>query len=175
MDPTVELLTVPADYGTPRRMLAWADVSRRLTEAPQYWLTTVRPDGRPHVVPTDGVWMDQALYLGGSTDSVHYRNLGRTASVVVHLEDAMRAVIVEGVAEPVTPGRELARRLARESNAKTGYGAPVAMFQAPMWRIRPVRVLAWTSFPTDATRFRFGREPQAQGGGCLSPPRLTLR
>ena len=40
------------------------DVSgRRLEQAQMFWLTTVRPDGRPHVTPLVAVWLDDALYF----------------------------------------------------------------------------------------------------------------
>jgi uncharacterized pyridoxamine 5'-phosphate oxidase family protein len=42
---------------------AWAEARRHLEEAKIYWLTTVRPDGRPHVTPLFAVWLDGALYF----------------------------------------------------------------------------------------------------------------
>ncbi|MEV0388431.1 pyridoxamine 5'-phosphate oxidase family protein [Nonomuraea sp. NPDC050643] len=30
---------------------------------------TVRADGRPHVVPVDGVWVDDRLYFGGRPEA----------------------------------------------------------------------------------------------------------
>ena len=33
----------------------WMQVRNRLDQAELYWLTTVRPDGRPHVTPLIGV------------------------------------------------------------------------------------------------------------------------
>jgi hypothetical protein len=42
---------------------AWAEASGRLEQAELYWLSTVRPDGRPHVTPLIAVWLDDALYF----------------------------------------------------------------------------------------------------------------
>jgi hypothetical protein len=53
-DPIAELLDIPADYGKPTTTLDWPTVRRALQEAKQYWLASVRPDGRPHVIPIDG-------------------------------------------------------------------------------------------------------------------------
>jgi Pyridoxamine 5'-phosphate oxidase len=39
----------------------WAQGRRDLEEAELYWLSTVRPDGRPHVTPLLGIWLDGAL------------------------------------------------------------------------------------------------------------------
>ena len=156
MSPRAVKLRLPAEYGSSRRTLAWADVQRQLTDAPRYWLATTRPDGRPHTVPVDGVWMDDACWFGGSPRTVHHRNLVASPAAVMHLEDGARAVIVEGSARWVTPERDHAVRLADASNAKTGYGSPVEMFESGLWRLEPVRVLAWNAFPSDATRFSFG-------------------
>jgi hypothetical protein len=41
----------------------WAEARRQLEKADIYWLTTVRPDGRPHVTPLLCVWLDGALYF----------------------------------------------------------------------------------------------------------------
>ncbi len=41
----------------------WAEARERLEQAEVYWLTTVRPDGRPHVTPLISVWLDRALYF----------------------------------------------------------------------------------------------------------------
>jgi hypothetical protein len=41
----------------------WAQGRRGLEEAELYWLSTVRPDGRPHVTPLLGIWLGGALYF----------------------------------------------------------------------------------------------------------------
>src|SRR5687768_7996686 len=98
-EPRVEQLDLPKDYGTPKKLLAWSDVSARIEKSFAYWLATTRPDGRPHVMPRDGIWLDNVLYYGGSPKTVHNRNLEKNPNVVMHLEDAQGATIVEGVVE----------------------------------------------------------------------------
>jgi hypothetical protein len=155
MQPTAEPLHFPPGYGDPKRTLDWPAVRGRLEAARSYWLATTRPDGRPHVVPVDGIWLDDHWYFGGSAETVHERNLRADPRVAVHLEDAASAVIVEGRAERVTPAADLAARLAGAANAKYGYGATAEGYEAGIWALRPQRALAWSAFPTDATRFRF--------------------
>jgi hypothetical protein len=41
----------------------WAEARRQLEAAEIYWLSTVRPDGRPHVTPLIAAWLDGALYF----------------------------------------------------------------------------------------------------------------
>jgi nitroimidazol reductase NimA-like FMN-containing flavoprotein (pyridoxamine 5'-phosphate oxidase superfamily) len=156
-DPSYELLELPPGYGTPRTPLAWADVRARLEEARHYWLATVRPDGRPHVVPLDGLWHANAWYFGGSSGTVKHRNLTSDARAAMHLEDATWAIIVEGACEELVPDEGLAAELSERSRAKYGYGPDPASYQASgSWRLRPATVLAWSRFPEDATRFAFG-------------------
>jgi nitroimidazol reductase NimA-like FMN-containing flavoprotein (pyridoxamine 5'-phosphate oxidase superfamily) len=157
VNPAAELLDLPREYGSPATTLEWAAVRDRLESAERFWLGTTRPDGRPHVIPIDGVWLDDVWYFGGSPRTVSMRNLEENREVVVHMEDTMRAVIVEGTAERVIPSPELAERLAAASNAKYGYGTKPEEYASGVWTLPPRRALAWTSFPTDCTRFRFDR------------------
>lgn len=41
----------------------WEEVERLITEAELFWVSTVRPDGRPHVTPLLAVWSAGALLL----------------------------------------------------------------------------------------------------------------
>ena len=41
----------------------WDETRRALDEAELFWITTVRPDGRPHVTPLVAVWVDGTLYF----------------------------------------------------------------------------------------------------------------
>jgi hypothetical protein len=75
--------------------------------------------------------------------------------VVVHLEDTVAAVILEGSMRRTVPPPSLARRLAAASHEKYGYGPPEAAYAAGLWALRPDRARAWSTFPADVTRFRF--------------------
>jgi hypothetical protein len=155
-EPTAERIDLPEGYGTVKKTMEWAAVRERLEQAPRYWLVTTRHDGRAHVVPVDGVWLDDTWWYGGSPQTLHQRNLERDQRVVVHLEDTMSAVILEGTMGRVIPPPELTERLMEASKAKYGYGPPEAAYAAGLWALRPDRARAWSAFPTDVTRFRFG-------------------
>lgn len=152
----IEQLSLPVEYGSPSRVLGWSDVEPLLEQAEHYWLASVRPDGRPHVVPLDGVWLDGAWYFGGSPDAVKHRNLLANGNATMHLEDATTAVIVEGVCDFVRADDATAGQLAEKSRSKYGYGPPPEVYRAGVWRLRPSRVLSWTDLTADATRFTFG-------------------
>jgi general stress protein 26 len=156
-EPVVERPTIPPEYGNPTQRLEWEDVERRLESATVYWIASTRPDGRPHVIPRDGMWLDGGLYYGGSPETVHYRNITHNPHVAVHIGDGQEAIIVEGQVVIEKPTEDMAARLADESFAKyPQYGRlEPGLYMGGVSVLRPRRVLAWTSFTENATRFRF--------------------
>ncbi|HEY6795812.1 MAG TPA: pyridoxamine 5'-phosphate oxidase family protein [Kineosporiaceae bacterium] len=154
----------PEGYGVPSTtdgLLTWAEVEARLVASRSYWLATVRPDGRPHVVPRWGVWLDNRFWYDGAPSTRHARNLDDNPACALHLESGTEVVIVDGEsrpaqADPLTLGARLAEAYAKYH--PHGY-SPAADAWADGGGLRvliPHRAFAWFSFPTDATRFRFG-------------------
>jgi hypothetical protein len=156
-EPVVEKPDIPPEYGNPTQRLDWTDVERRLESATVYWIASTRPDGRPHVIPRDGMWLDGGLHYGGSPETVHYRNITHNPHAVVHIGDGQEAIIVEGAVEIEKPTAEMAARLSDESFRKyPQYGRlEPSVYMGGVSVLRPRRVLAWTSFTENATRFRF--------------------
>jgi Pyridoxamine 5'-phosphate oxidase len=157
---------MPDGYGVPATtdgLLDWSDVEARLTTSPQYWLATTRPDGRPHVVPRWGVWVDGRFWYDGAPTTVHVRNLAQRSACTLHLEDGWKAVIVEGTSQPAPPpGVDLGARLAAafaDKYADWGYRPKPDAWEGPaaggLVLFTPIKALAWFDFPTDVTRFRF--------------------
>ncbi len=75
---------LPMSYGVPTStegILSWSYVSQRLEQARNYWVATTRPDGRPHVVPVWGLWIDNAFYFGGVPTTRWARNVVMDSSV----------------------------------------------------------------------------------------------
>lgn len=156
MTPVAECLRLPEGYGRPSVTLRWAVVRERLEQARAYWFATTRPDGRPHVVPLDGIWLDDLWYFGGAPEVVHQRNLRHNQRAAINLPDTTAAVIVEGTAEFVTLTPGEARALAAASRVKyPGYGATPAGYASGVWRLRPSVAFAWDRLDYDATRFTF--------------------
>lgn len=157
---------MPEGYGVPDSddgLIEWSAVEARLVAAPQYWLATTRPDGRPHVVPRWGVWVDGRFWYDGAPATVHVRNLAHDPACTLHLEDGWQAVIVDGESQPATsPGLELGGRLATafaDKYAERGHEpAPDAwegLDAGGLVVLTPITAMAWFDFPTDVTRFRF--------------------
>jgi nitroimidazol reductase NimA-like FMN-containing flavoprotein (pyridoxamine 5'-phosphate oxidase superfamily) len=164
-DPIRERPKFPAGYGLPdstEGLLDWSAVEVRLIAAEHYWLATVRPDGRPHVVPRWGVWLDSRLYYDGAPTTRHARNLSVNPACTLNLEDGKQSVILEGVSEESrADADDLGARLAESFSKyhKDGY-EPTADSWAGEYGgglrvFTPHVAMAWFHFPTDATRFRF--------------------
>src|ERR1700736_5566639 len=89
----------------------WAQGRADLRDAQVYWLSTVRPDGRPHVTPLLGVWLDGALYFCTGSTERKASNLAKNPCCVVTtgrntLDDGVDLVI-EGAAAKVSDEPEL--------------------------------------------------------------------
>ena len=81
------------------------------------------------------------------------RNLKANPRATVHLESGDDVVIVEGPVKPFAdPDGSLFPRLADAMAAKYDYRPE----DAEGYILRPRTVYAWSSFPADATRWRFG-------------------
>lgn len=156
---------MPDGYGVVDEgpMLAWETVEARLVESVNYWISTTRPDGRPHVVPRWGVWIDERFFYDGSPDTRHARNVAANPHCALHLEDGVAVTIVEGVStvpDPVT--EDLGIRLSTEFSRK--YAAAGYAPGSDAWSgegagglhvFAPTSAIAWSLFPTDLTRFAF--------------------
>ncbi len=151
----------PAGYVEhPKAMVSWEYVAQKLTDAKNYWLASVRPDGRPHVVPRWAVFVEGCVYYDGSPETRHARNLEQNPQVALHLESGDQAIIAYGTARPAgKPAPELAQKIAAAYCAKyTAFGyspEPNQWDEGGLYVFEPKSVLAWTSFMDDPTKFIF--------------------
>lgn len=88
----------------------------RTETARNIWLATVRPDGRPHLVPIWFVTAAGRWYICTGSDSVKARNLQHNPRVALALEDGNQPYVLEGVARRVTPPPEVAARFQAKFN-----------------------------------------------------------
>jgi nitroimidazol reductase NimA-like FMN-containing flavoprotein (pyridoxamine 5'-phosphate oxidase superfamily) len=80
----------------------WAEARQRLEEADLAWLTTVRPDGRPHVTPLIFAWLDGAAFFVTGPDERKAKNLASNPHCIIttgcnSLDEGLD-VVVEGEA-----------------------------------------------------------------------------
>jgi nitroimidazol reductase NimA-like FMN-containing flavoprotein (pyridoxamine 5'-phosphate oxidase superfamily) len=82
-------------------LLPWNWAVRRLSKTQNYFLATTRSDGRPHVMPIWGIWMNDRFYFSTGGKSVKARNLAGNPNCVLCPSGAEQAVILEGKATKV--------------------------------------------------------------------------
>jgi nitroimidazol reductase NimA-like FMN-containing flavoprotein (pyridoxamine 5'-phosphate oxidase superfamily) len=158
--PTRDRPAIPAEYGTSNasEYLDWSHVEERLNTDRVYWVATIGPDGRPRVRPVDGLYLDGALYIGGSPKTRWVRDIRANPYVSVHLDGLEEVVMIDGDAEMLTDiGEELAKRLAAASKAKFPEYKMTAAFyrRSGAIAVRIRKVVAWTDITRNPTRFRF--------------------
>ncbi len=143
---------------------SWTQAREALAEAELSWITTVRPDGRPHVTPLLTVWLDSTLHFSTGPDERKCRNLARNPYVVLTTGTASLStgldLVVEGAARRVTDDARL-RRLAEAWVSK--YGEPWrfdvgdGVFRHPRGGGE-----AWVYAVDATTAFGFGKAPYSQ-------------
>ena len=147
--------------------LPWEETTRLLRDAELYWITTVRSDGRPHVAPLIGVWLDDALHFCTGPEEQKAHNLAANAEVAVatgtNTWAAGTDVVVEGRATRLTDNAEL-QRLADAYLDKYGedwrFEVGDGVFgsgddAAYVFRVVPAKVLAFAKQPHGQTSYRF--------------------
>jgi hypothetical protein len=86
--------------------IPWARVHARLEEdagiSPTHWLATVRPDGKPHVMPVWTVWVDGAFSFVAGATTRQGKNLAQHASCVITVASSGLDLMVEGEATQVS-------------------------------------------------------------------------
>lgn len=156
----------PEGYGIPtdaEGIIPWATIDTRLKGELHFWMATVRPNGRPHVVPRWGAWMDGKLFYDGAPTTVHATNLRANPHCVLSVGSGVEAIIVEGESVPSKPLTiKAAAPLRLEITHKygeLGYIPEEGSWSDPeaggLHVFTPAKALAWFSFPSDVSRYRF--------------------
>ena len=140
----------------------WAEGRQVLEEARLYWLSTVRPDGRPHVTPLLGVWRDEALYFCTGPEERKAKNLAENRHCILttgHNSLEGLDLVVEGDAVVVGDKGEL-RGIARTYELKYGshFTAPDGTWFGLGDAIREGTALVFRVTPS--TVFGFGKGKQ---------------
>jgi nitroimidazol reductase NimA-like FMN-containing flavoprotein (pyridoxamine 5'-phosphate oxidase superfamily) len=91
----------------------WAEARDRLEKAELFWVTTVRPDGRPHITPLLSLWLDDALYFCTGPDEQKAKNIAGNPHCILMtgcnaLHEGMD-LVVEGDATKVSDDAKLQR------------------------------------------------------------------
>jgi hypothetical protein len=146
---------VGPDEGT--GLLPWSWAAQRLTTSHDYWLATVWPDGRPHVMPVWGVYQDGSVWFSSGGDSRKARNLAVNPHATVTTDDPRQPVVVDGAVERKQEPDVIAS-FAAWVNAKYETDYSVEFFAANCcFRLQPVSAFGLTDedFAGSPTRWSF--------------------
>lgn len=130
-----------------RGFIPWSKIDHFLHAFRSIWISTTRPDGRPHVVPVWYIWDGHYLYFISERNLQKARNLARQPWIVVHAGDGDDVIILEGPVEIVTDRAELEKVDAayRAKYVDPGSGAQATIFepQVDLYRVNVEHVMAW--------------------------------
>jgi len=135
--------------------LPWSWAEDRLASGRNYWISTVRPDGRPHAMPVWALWHQGVLYFSTSRTSTKARNLLANPNCTVTSESGDEALIVEGLASVIADPAVL-QPIWDAYKAKYDWDVQ----GEPMFAVTPSVAFAFletaAAFGTAATRWTFG-------------------
>ncbi len=106
-------------YGTP--VQDWTSVTsvldKGVTHAPDTggpdrhttWLTTIKPDGSPHVTAVGAVWVDGAFWFQTGDGTRKAKNVARDERCTISVSTKEFDLVVDGTAEKVSDPVDVAR------------------------------------------------------------------
>lgn len=144
-------------YGIAKKktgMLPWKWATDRLGKSKQYWISTTRPDGSPHVMVIWGLWLEDEFWFSTGRKTRKARNLAANPRCVICSDNSEQAVIVEGEVGIVEDAILLKKVFAAYQKK---YKMDVSGMGEPMFRVLPRIVfgLFEKKFGQTATRWLF--------------------
>jgi Pyridoxamine 5'-phosphate oxidase len=153
-----EPVTTLSAFSSPNAVpIEWSLGRRALASAELYWLSTVRPDGCPHVTPLLGVWLDGAMHFCTGPNERKSKNLAENQHCVLttgqNTLDGLDLVL-EGIAEIVGNQAQL-EHVASTYESKCGphFSSPhgtwsgladaIRRADVPVYRVAPVTVFGF--------------------------------
>jgi len=119
---------------TRKGLLPWSWAKQRLEKSHNYWISTSRPDGSPHLMVIWGLWLDGTFLFSTGDQSRKGKNLAHNPRCVIGTEKAHEAVVVEGMVE-VNHDPRLRKKFNRLYQEK--YKWDMSTFSDPVHVLRP--------------------------------------
>lgn len=166
MSGQVPITTLDTRYSeSPAEAVPWEEAVALLEQAELFWVSSVRPDGRPHVTPVVAVWMDGALNFSSGPQEQKSRNLAVNPHCAIttgcNARDEGIDIVLHGQVEIVRDLSEL-QRVADGFFAKYGSDwafevAADGTFSGPalVYRLNPTQALGFGKGPFSHTRWDF--------------------
>lgn len=147
----------------------WLDAQAQFQQATKYWLTTINPNGKPHVMPIFSIWLDDCVYFTSNPDAQKAKNIAQNPHCVITADGKTLDVIIEGEVQRVTDKDTLEKVRQRYADKYNwpitvdgdAYTAPYAAPSAgnPPYQLYEIRLTKAFGFGTDeiygATRWEF--------------------
>ena len=159
-----------------RTDVAAARIDRFLAEEPVVWLSTVRPDGLPHLVPVWFAWDGEVITIMSKPGAQKVRNLREHPSAMLALgdaEDDFDVGLLEAAAECIEGSTELpAAFVAKYADRIAQLGLTPAEFAATysqQIRLTPRRALGWHGRSEPASMVNAARRVASSQPATSSP------
>lgn len=129
--------------------IPWRVVDVQLQALRTIWISSTRPDGRPHSVPVWFLWENgdsPAIVFSSLDNTQKNRNLSQQSWVIMHAGDGDDTYILEGKAEPILEPteRERLNRAYMEKYVDPGSGAQATFGERDIvYRVRIRHVMTW--------------------------------
>lgn len=147
-------------------------IDRLLRTEPVLWLSTVRPDGGPHLVPIWFSWDGHEILIASKPSAQKVRNLRANPTAMLALGEAEddfdvgllegRAELLDAPAEATLPPAHLVKYADRMASIGLSREEFLTTYSQVI-RIRPTRFLPWHGRTT----------PRSVGGNAARDGRLT--
>jgi hypothetical protein len=138
-------------------LLPWSWAAQRLASSHDYWLATVWPDGRPHVMPVWGVWQDGSVWFSSGGASRKTKNLAANPRATITTDNALQPVVIDGTVHRIDE-LDVVASFAGWVNAKYDTDYAVDFFTGNCcFRLQPRWAFGLTEgdFPGSPTRWLF--------------------
>jgi len=127
--------------------IPWNKIDLWLQEYRTIWLSTTRPDTRPHCVPVWFWWENSKsdVYISIHRDSVKAGNLAYQPAVILNAGNGDDTIILEGIAHSVMDEEEMTRiNESWQSKYVDPYsGARASLTDGTVYRIEVHHIMAW--------------------------------
>jgi hypothetical protein len=153
-----DALQNPSDPTVGLKLWSWA--LERLEKSHNYWISTTRPDGRPHLMLIWGIWWQDAFWFSTGPRTRKAKNIAADPHCVLGTEKADEAVILEGIVEEIKD-RSIWKQLAQIYNNKYGGDVEPLLLSSggSVFRLKPQVAFAQDehaeNFTESVTRWRF--------------------
>jgi nitroimidazol reductase NimA-like FMN-containing flavoprotein (pyridoxamine 5'-phosphate oxidase superfamily) len=140
----------------------WAEGRQLIESAEVFWISTVRPDGRPHVTPLLAVWHDDTMYFCTGSEERKAKNLEQNSHCILTTgQNGLDGldVVVEGRAAEVSDRAELGQVVDSYESKYGGHlTAPEGTWFGLSDTIRAGKVLVYRVTPTTVLGFAKGEQ-----------------